>query len=114
MRQALEDFLRRANIDAHMCVDGLEAVETFKKYRPVFDGALLDVTMPGMSGIEATQAIRALAPDLPIILMSGYAELSFDTVQPTAILLKPFPMSQLLALIDQHITAREACDPSPG
>ena len=36
--------------------NGLQAVELFRKHRP--DVSLMDVRMPEMSGVEATQAIR--------------------------------------------------------
>ena len=38
-----------------------------------FDFALLDVTMPGMDGLELFEAIRAILPGLPVILMSGHS-----------------------------------------
>ncbi len=40
--------------------NGLQAVELFRKHRP--DVSLMDVRMPEMSGVEATQAIRAEFP----------------------------------------------------
>ncbi|MGI9470315.1 MAG: response regulator, partial [Rubripirellula sp.] len=57
--------------------DGLEAIEQFK--RQPFDIVLMDVQMPGMDGIEATAAIRALEGEnesrTPIIAMTASAML---------------------------------------
>jgi DNA-binding NtrC family response regulator len=35
---------------------------------------LLDITMPRMGGLEALPALRAIRPEVPIVLMSGYSE----------------------------------------
>ena len=37
------------------------------------DGAFIDVQMPGMSGLEVLQAIRTRQPELPVVLITGYA-----------------------------------------
>jgi len=50
--------------------NGLQAVELFRKHRP--DVSLMDVRMPEMNGVEATQAIRAEFPDAHIIALSTY------------------------------------------
>ncbi len=52
--------------------DGREAVQAAREAQP--DLALLDVRMPGMSGIEATALIKASCPGTRIIVMSIYAD----------------------------------------
>jgi DNA-binding NarL/FixJ family response regulator len=49
---------------------GQEAVELFRKLKP--DVVLMDLRMPGMSGIEATRIIRAEAPETKIIALTSY------------------------------------------
>jgi len=49
---------------------GQEAVELFRKLQP--DVVLMDLRMPGMSGIEATRIIRAEAPETKIIALTSY------------------------------------------
>jgi DNA-binding NarL/FixJ family response regulator len=56
-----------------MCVvaeaeDGVDAVERTLKERP--DVAILDVSMPRMTGIQATREIKAQAPDTTVLLLS--------------------------------------------
>jgi two-component system invasion response regulator UvrY len=43
------------------------------------DVILLDISMPGQSGVDALAAIRARAPDLPVLILSGFAEEHYAT-----------------------------------
>jgi len=56
-------------------VDGLEALEAFKKAPREFTLVLMDVTMPRMDGIEALHTMRAIRSEVPIVLCSGYSDL---------------------------------------
>ena len=48
------------------------ALEEFTADPQRFDAALLDQVMPGITGIELAQRLRAARPELPVILVSGY------------------------------------------
>lgn len=50
--------------------DGREAVEQVRKKRP--DIAILDVSMPGMTGIEATRIIREEFPEVRVLILTIY------------------------------------------
>ena len=43
------------------------------------DVILMDIAMPDQSGVDALAAIRARAPDLPVLILSGYAEEHYAT-----------------------------------
>lgn len=51
-------------------INGIEAVELYREHRP--DVALLDLRMPGMTGIEAATAIRKEFPDARMIALTTY------------------------------------------
>jgi DNA-binding NarL/FixJ family response regulator len=51
--------------------DGQEAIEQFRRTRP--DVTLMDLQMPGMTGIDAIQAIRLEFPDARIIVLTTFA-----------------------------------------
>ena len=76
-RDMCVELLEREGAIVTAVRDGRDAVELFKRSAPgVFDAILLDTVMPGMSGVEATIAIRHLdtphAKSIPIIaLFSG-------------------------------------------
>jgi len=48
--------------------DGIEAIRLVESLRP--DLVLMDISMPGMGGIEATKRIKELAPQLPVLILT--------------------------------------------
>ena len=78
---------------------GMEALEIFRRTPEPFDLVLTDMTMPGMSGKRLAGEIRAVRPDIPIILSTGYSDRLSDTtardLNLQAILLKPVQLIQL-------------------
>lgn len=51
---------------------GEEGLELFR--RSAFDLVITDFKMPGMNGIELIRQVRTLRPEVPVILISGYAD----------------------------------------
>lgn len=51
--------------------DGEEAVQLFNEYNPHL--VLMDINMPKMNGYEATQKIRKISPDTPIVAVTAFA-----------------------------------------
>ncbi len=51
---------------------GEEAIEAVRRRPP--DIVLMDVSMPGLGGLEATRRIKELAPDLPVIMLSAFED----------------------------------------
>jgi DNA-binding NarL/FixJ family response regulator len=74
MRQSLALMLNQeADIEVvGEAQDGAEAVELAEKLRP--DVILMDISMPGMSGIDATRSISKAYPGIRIIGLSMYEE----------------------------------------
>jgi PAS domain S-box-containing protein len=67
------------------------------------DLVLADYTMPEMTGMDLAAQIAAIAPNLPIVLMTGYsaAALSGTTPHVRAVLQKPFRVEQLAEALRQ-------------
>jgi len=74
--------------------EGLEAVEAGGR----FDLVLSDVVMPSMDGPAMAREIRKLAPDLPVLFMSGYAEEQLRRqidIENVHFIPKPFSVQQI-------------------
>jgi DNA-binding NarL/FixJ family response regulator len=63
-------------------VDGMDAIEKATKLKPDF--ILLDLSMPGLNGVETASALRRLMPNVLIIAFTMYVELLGDPLPCTA------------------------------
>jgi len=79
-------------VEAH---SGLEALECFGDGSD-FDLVITDYSMPGMTGGDLARAVRAVAPSMPILIASGYAELPAGLDLDVARLGKPYTQEQLI------------------
>ena len=86
--------------------NGLAALEILKQTMQI-DLALIDVAMPGMNGRQLATRIRASHPELAVIFMTGYDNLSGAGDHPTEEILvkKPFNLASLAAAVERALTA---------
>ena len=79
--------------------DGVEAVRVFQEHGQRIACVLLDLMMPNMDGVTAFTELRKIAPDVPVVLCSGYssreAEQRFTADRPGSFLQKPFSIEAL-------------------
>ncbi|MGG5818847.1 ATP-binding protein [Falsiroseomonas sp. HW251] len=81
---------------------GRPALESLESGLAV-DLVVTDYGMPGMSGIELTEAVRRLRPGLPVILATGYDELPAAAPRDVTPLSKPFGQDGLGAAIEETL-----------
>ena len=118
-------LLERAGHHVTVASDGRRGLALFETDR--FDLLFLYIFMPGMDGLETMRHVRALAPAIPIIVISGrsitpdaYTEPDFlkmaTKLGAVASLQKPFRSGALLAAVDGCLktAAPEAPDVSAG
>lgn len=112
-QKLLVTMLGKYGHTAYTADNGQEAIEMFQEH-PV-DIVLMDVQMPGMSGLEATLAIRAYEAELgthvPIVAITAHA-LSGDAEKclaagTDAYLRKPVNLVELMALLRRLIARTE-------
>lgn len=86
-------------------VNGAEAVD-FCRNNAQISLVLMDIKMPVMNGIEATQLIREFRPHLPIVATTAYAqsgdEYKFINVGCNDYLVKPIRKEQLMKIIEKY------------
>jgi DNA-binding NtrC family response regulator len=98
VRDAAKMILEQEGLSVATAPDGDAALahEALDQCRLV----LCDMMMPGRDGIEVVAEIRARRPDIPIVLITGYATAANATraidAGATAFLAKPFDESELL------------------
>ena len=64
---------------------------------------ITDQAMPGMTGVQLAQAIRAEHPDLPIVLVTGYSEIPDAEAVGLSIMGKPFSEESLALVIGDKL-----------
>jgi signal transduction histidine kinase len=78
---------------------GSLALETLRS-EPRIDLVITDQVMPGMTGLELARRMRQVRPELPIILATGYSDLTQRRAEPGIITLdKPYHLEKLVAMI---------------
>ncbi|MDD2463751.1 MAG: CHASE domain-containing protein [Desulfobulbus sp.] len=99
IRRIAAEMLERLGYSVLEAADGVQAVEIFRQHQNTVDCILCDMIMPRMSGWETIATIRQQAPDIPVILASGYNEahvmVGHNEISVQAFLEKPFLFSKL-------------------
>src|SRR5437588_6868101 len=75
--KSLQEFMRsalpRLGHEVTVCPDGRAAVKALEK--GVFDAAILDLRMPGLSGLEVLEHLKKVSPDTEAVVMTGHASM---------------------------------------
>ena len=99
-------ILEKRNIKCQVADNGMDAIKLVETND--FDVVLMDIHMPGISGVEATQEIRKLKPQLPIIALTAVAiEENLDEfyrVGFNEIIHKPFKTEEFFDKIHRTLT----------
>jgi len=109
LRQSLERTLTREGYRVILASDGNAALERLQAGG--VDLVLTDLKMPGLSGIELLRAVKAIASEVDVILLTafGTVEEAVKAMKEGAydFLTKPFQRAQLLRLIRQALERRD-------
>jgi PAS domain S-box-containing protein len=94
-------------------ISGQDALRCLRRH--AVDLVVTDFAMPRMTGVQLADAIKVEWPDLPVLLVTGYAETPADTAQHLPRLAKPFREDQLVRTIDDVMAAsRQGADAVAG
>src|SRR6516165_9351050 len=111
--KSLQEFMRselpRLGHEVTVCADGRSALKTLEKSS--FDVAILDLRMPGMTGIEVLEQLKQLAPHTEAVVMTGHAsmETAIDAMRLGAFdyITKPAKMAEVEAILRKIAEKRD-------
>lgn len=111
--KALQDIMRtelpRLGHEVTVCPDGKAALKALEK--GTFDAALLDLRMPGLTGIEVLEQLKQVSPDTEAIVLTGHAsmETAIEAVRLGAFdyLTKPCKLAQIEVLLRKIAEKRD-------
>lgn len=108
IRNTLREILEFEKYQVDEAGDGMDAIARIKQHD--YDAVLMDIKMPKMDGMDALERLELLRPDLPVIMISGHANIdtAVEAVKKGAFdfISKPPDLNRLL------ITVRNALDKS--
>jgi len=107
LRNSFERILTEEGYTVRTAATGEDGLELIRESVPAL--VIMDVRMPGMSGLEAFQKIREIDSKLPVIIMTAYSttETAIEATKMGAFdyILKPFKIPEVLELIEQALEA---------
>jgi two-component system nitrogen regulation response regulator NtrX len=108
IRNTLKDILEYEKYEVDLAEDGNKGLEMIRSAE--YDVVLCDIKMPGLDGIEVLERVVVLAPDTPVVMISGHGNIdtAVDSIKKGAFdyIEKPLDLNRLL------ITIRNAMDKS--
>ncbi|MGV1099442.1 sigma-54-dependent transcriptional regulator [Thiovibrio sp. JS02] len=115
MRIALFEALTRNGHEVAVAENGRMALEMIAKNRP--DLVVADIKMPEMDGITLLGLVKEAHPDLPVVIMTGFAtvDTAVEAMKRGAFdyILKPFPVEVIEETV-ARVFAREGKLPAPA
>ncbi|WP_306599862.1 PAS domain-containing hybrid sensor histidine kinase/response regulator [Geothrix sp. 21YS21S-2] len=112
IRAILRQGFENAGFKVIEGVDGVDGFASFVRHRSSINAVLLDLTMPRMGGDEVFEEIHKLAPEVPVVLMSGYSQEEATTALAgrglAGFLSKPCSIKEALAVVSRALAAARA------
>jgi DNA-binding NtrC family response regulator len=109
LQELMRSELPRLGHEVSICPDGKTALKMLEK--STFDAAILDLRMPGMTGIEVLEYLKKVSPDTEAVVLTGHAtmETAIEAVRLGALdyMTKPCKLAQIEAVLCKVAEKRE-------
>lgn len=103
----LADILELKGYEVNVVFDGYQAIEAVKKEH--FNVILMDVKMPGLSGIETLKILKQIAPNMAVIMITAFADdVFFKEGLKSAdfrVIQKPIDIDKFLIALENAVVA---------
>lgn len=109
IRQLMRELLRDTGLRAETAEDGRDALKKFKAGE--WDLVFTDYAMPGMNGEELAEQLKKIKPALPVIMVTGYSDVTLDRGVIDSVVEKPLTREKLCAAI-WHALLRKTGGPA--
>ncbi len=111
VREAVCDILEIEAIEVLTAANGLEGIRSFEKNHDQIDLVLLDLSMPGIGGVETFHRLKAIDSSIPVLMSSGYnqseVDVQFSGEQPTGFLQKPYSADVLVEVVMNQLNTNQ-------
>ena len=96
IRRILRDILELEKYNITEAANGVEALVKVKKEK--FDLIILDIKMPQMDGMDVLDRIQVLTPEVPVIMISGHADIdtAVEAVKKERLTLSVNPLTSIV------------------
>jgi two-component system cell cycle response regulator CpdR len=105
MRAFLTLALEKAGHRVTPCADGLAAYKAAEDLGASVDLLLADIVMPGMDGIELSQRVGKLYPNIKVLFITGFSAVAMDAGlghnDNAKLLSKPFHLNDLVKQVNE-------------
>ncbi|MFP4348294.1 MAG: response regulator [Desulfococcaceae bacterium] len=110
VRRLIRMMLEKMGYEVITAADGNEAVRIYHARSDALALIVMDLTMPGMGGVDTFQALQRAGCDIPVVLASGYSEAQLRTQHGekgfAGFLHKPFQKQTLSEMLVQVLKDR--------
>jgi two-component system cell cycle sensor histidine kinase/response regulator CckA len=101
VRSAIRKVLMRRGFEVDEAPDGSTGLARVREATRPYQGVLLDLAMPGISGERVLEQLRITHPDLPVVILSGFVEDPSKVASANAVLHKPLTSKLLVETLDR-------------
>ena len=108
VRETTKTLLELTGFDVLLAESGEQAIETYKTFGDKVDAVLLDMTMPGMSGLDTLSELLKIDYGVKVIFASGDigdADEELRALGARSMIQKPYKLKDLLQTINDVISA---------
>jgi two-component system, cell cycle sensor histidine kinase and response regulator CckA len=108
VRESTASILERAGFTVLPAADAQEAMKIYAECPRAIDLVMTDMVLPGRTGEQLGQDLRAHSPELPVLVTSGYGHPEYEIDEPesrTYFLAKPYSRRSLLEKVEKLLAS---------